>query len=155
MTPVFINKIPLINRWKAPLDFGNSWHGKRIFGDNKTWRGLIGAVLVGKLSGIIIFHYLFPSSSLIWAAWLGTLLGFGALAGDAIESFFKRQFGKKPGEKWFPFDQIDFILGAILASLFMIRLPLYSYLITVISYFSLHMIAVYIGYLLKLKDKPI
>jgi CDP-2,3-bis-(O-geranylgeranyl)-sn-glycerol synthase len=41
------------------------------------------------------------------------LLGFGALAGDSIKSFFKRRVGVKPGKRWFPFDQIDFVIGAL------------------------------------------
>ena len=41
---------------------------------------------------------------------------FGALLGDIIESFFKRRIGKKRGEDWIPFDQIDFILGVFFFS---------------------------------------
>ena len=40
-------------------------------------------------------------------------ISFGALIGDIIESFFKRRIGKGRGEDWIPFDQIDFILGAL------------------------------------------
>ncbi len=40
------------------------------------------------------------------------MLGMGALAGDAVKSFFKRQIGAKPGNMWPPFDQIDFVVGA-------------------------------------------
>jgi CDP-2,3-bis-(O-geranylgeranyl)-sn-glycerol synthase len=41
---------------------------------------------------------------------------FGALLGDIIESFFKRRVGRKRGEDWIPFDQIDFILGVLFFS---------------------------------------
>jgi CDP-2,3-bis-(O-geranylgeranyl)-sn-glycerol synthase len=38
---------------------------------------------------------------------------FGALFGDITKSFFKRRVGKNRGEDWIPFDQIDFIAGAL------------------------------------------
>jgi CDP-diglyceride synthetase len=36
------------------------------------------------------------------------------MTGDAVKSFFKRRLGITPGKSWFPFDQLDFVLGAIL-----------------------------------------
>ncbi|MFY9823898.1 MAG: CDP-archaeol synthase [Thermoanaerobaculia bacterium] len=45
---------------------------------------------------------------------LGFLLGLGAMAGDAVKSFFKRRLGIAPGHPWIPFDQIDFQIGALL-----------------------------------------
>jgi len=44
---------------------------------------------------------------------------FGALIGDIIKSFFKRRIGKKRGQDWIPFDQIDFILGVLFFSFLM------------------------------------
>ena len=41
---------------------------------------------------------------------------FGALLGDIVESFFKRRVGRKRGENWIPFDQLDFILGVLFFS---------------------------------------
>lgn len=156
MAPILINKIPIINRWDTPLDFGKNWQGKVIFGNNKTWRGLLFGTLVGAFAGLLIYPHLFlQGQTLYWSALLGGLLGFGALAGDSIESFFKRRVGKLPGEVWFPFDQTDYIIGGLLMSLFVVHLPLASYLITLVSYFILHLLSSYIGYMLKLKDKPI
>ena len=153
-SPVFFNKIPLINRWDTPLDFGKSLNGKRIFGDNKKWRGLIGGVLIGALGAGFIYSWqnLLPGTNHVL---LGGLMGFGALIGDSLESFIKRQFGKKPGEKWFPFDQTDYIIGGLLASLILINFELKIYLFILMLYFGLHLIASYIGYLIKLKDYPI
>jgi CDP-2,3-bis-(O-geranylgeranyl)-sn-glycerol synthase len=39
-------------------------------------------------------------------------MAFGALAGDAVKSFFKRQIGIAPGHRWLGPDQLDFIVGA-------------------------------------------
>ena len=38
--PVWANKIRWLKDWQAPLDFGKTFRGKRLFGQNKTWRGL-------------------------------------------------------------------------------------------------------------------
>jgi CDP-archaeol synthase len=36
----------------------------------------------------------------------GLLISFGALAGDSIKSFFKRQIGIRSGASWLVFDQL-------------------------------------------------
>jgi len=36
-----------------------------------------------------------------------------------IKSFFKRRAGKKRGEDWIPFDQLDFVLGVLFFSFIM------------------------------------
>jgi len=164
-SPVFANKISLINWITTPLDFGKKYRGIRIFGDNKTWRGLIFGTLIGLLvillqiygyhhsawlrsiSGGVVYNH-----SLIL---LGPLMGFGALLGDAIESFFKRQARVKPGNTWFPFDQIDYIIGGLLFSLPVITLGVKYYFLILVVWLLLHLISSYIGYLVGLKTKPI
>jgi CDP-diglyceride synthetase len=86
---------------------------------------------------------------------VGPLFGLGALGGDAIESFFKRQRNVEPGHGWFPFDQTDYIIGGALATAPFIRLELGQYVILIIFWLVVHIVASYIGYLLKLKERPI
>lgn len=157
--PVFANKIPLLNRWKTPMDFGKSYRGKRILGDNKTWRGFMSGVLVGGLVAAIQYVVWLPSElsgkSFVFCVGLGALLGAGALAGDGLESFAKRRANIPPGTSWIPFDQIDYIIGGILVSLLAIRLPIETYIWIVLIYFALHFVFAYIGYMLHLKERPI
>ncbi len=163
-TPVLANKIPFINKWDTPMDFGKEYRTKRILGKNKTWRGFCFGVLVAILI-YLLQRYLYVNNEVIrsiisidystTSLWLGFLLGAGALLGDAVESFFKRQLGISSGEAWFPFDQIDYIVGGILLSSLVIILPLRHYLVLLFIWFGLHLISSYIGYLLGLKDKPI
>jgi CDP-2,3-bis-(O-geranylgeranyl)-sn-glycerol synthase len=114
------------------IDSGKKWKdGRRILGDGKTWRGLIAGAFVGMICGfglsvvakfgvtidfpIILNDYTgFPLMIPI----IGSIC-FGALFGDIIKSFFKRRIGKKRGEDWIPFDQIDFILGVLFFSFLM------------------------------------
>lgn len=157
IAPTLANRIPIINQWNLPLDFGKSYRGVRIFGQNKTWRGLIaGVVLAGLTASIesgLAYHAL--AQDHLWFTLAGMLMGFGALAGDAIESFFKRQRGIKAGESWFPYDQIDYIIGGLLAVAPFIQW--YSTLVfnVFIIYFGLHLAINYLAYLAGLKDKPI
>jgi CDP-2,3-bis-(O-geranylgeranyl)-sn-glycerol synthase len=83
------------------------------------------------------------------------LFAIGALGGDALKSFFKRQFGIAPGGTWFPFDQIDYIIGGSLAVLPFIHLTIGQYIILLVVWTVAVLITTYIGWLLKLKDSPI
>lgn len=159
MSPVFANHIPLLNRWNTPVDFGKKYRGKRLLGDNKRWRGIAFGTFVGIMTALIEFaiisRFIFSFRTALAVAVSGALMGFGALAGDAIESFFKRQAGVKPGHSWFPFDQIDYIIGGLLMSYPVIGWPASLALTIFLLYFGLHIIVSYLGYLVGLKDKPI
>ncbi len=96
-------------RGKTQLDFGKTFRGKPVFGASKTVRGFVGGALCGALLGGIQQYAFGKPNGLL----LGVLLGFGAMSGDAAKSFFKRQYGIPPGRSWFPFDQLDFIVGAL------------------------------------------
>ena len=124
--PVFVCKIKGLSKFNLPIDNYKKYRGYRILGDNKTWRGLISGTIIGGVLGVVLYAVslfdlgLFNSiSSLIDFFVFGVLSGFGALFGDAIMSFFKRQFGIKSGEAWIPFDYIDYILGMYLFTFFL------------------------------------
>jgi len=164
-TPVFAKRIPFLKKLEYPIDFYKTYKGIRIFGDHKTMRGLITGIIIAILTAGIqqaIYNNSpelrnalgFDFSSINFFVY-GFLAGFGALIGDAIKSFFKRRVNIKPGATWFPFDQIDYIIGGIVFLIPLIRLSFLDYLITFIVWFAMHLISTYIGFLLKLKDKPI
>lgn len=160
MSPVFANKIPVLKDWKTPLDLGQSYQGKRLFGNNKTWRGLVFGVMVAGLAGYLEFQLLFKnapplSGGAVFYIIIAMLMGAGALLGDAVESFFKRQANVEPGHSWFPFDQLDYIIGGLLLS-WPVMLWSFSQVISIlVIYFGLHLAVSYLGFRLKLKDKPI
>lgn len=168
--PVFANKIPLLNRWKTPVDLGKSYKGRRITGDNKTWRGIVFGIVVAIITSciqreialdraadsaffaeagrIIKFGYLD-----FWV--LGALQGLGALAGDVFESFVKRQRGIASGGTWFPFDQLDYIIGGLALSALYAPLNLKGYALTIAVWFVLHLVATNTGYLVGLRERPV
>lgn len=165
LAPILANNIPQLQKYSQPIDFGKTYRGKRILGDHKTFRGFAAGVFMGvfialiqmisytnssfvrDISGIVDYSrpiYLF----------MGAALGFGALFGDSLKSFFKRQIGVAPGKAWVPFDQIDFIIGGILFSLPFIRLEVRMYVLIIAAMALLHPVANILGWLLKLKSKP-
>jgi CDP-2,3-bis-(O-geranylgeranyl)-sn-glycerol synthase len=164
--PILAAKTPLFSSLNARMDFGGTFRGKAVFGANKTWRGLASGIIAAvaviyaqqllfqdsDYSFLNVQHsqYLYESPVL-----LGILFGSGALLGDAIESFFKRQTNLQPGASWFPFDQIDYIIGGCLASLMVITLPLSVYATILAVWSLLHLLFSYVGYLLHMKPHPI
>jgi len=145
MTPVFVAKIPLLKDFDYPLDSYQKINGKRIFGDHKTIRGLIFGLILGVITSLIIHQSIL----------LGFILSLGALGGDSIKSFLKRQVNISEGKSWFPFDQIDYIIGGLICSVLIIKLPFSYYVVIFILYFLLHLIITAIGYLLGFKKEII
>lgn len=164
--PVFASRIPLIAHLDMPIDAHKHFRGRRIFGNNKTLRGLLAGVLIGIVTCILQgFAYrqmswirtmsLISYESYATCFALGLALGFGALAGDAIKSFFKRQFAVPSGKAWFPFDQIDYIVGGLLLASIVVDLPHSAYWWIGLIWFLIHPVATFIAWLLGLKDSPI
>jgi CDP-2,3-bis-(O-geranylgeranyl)-sn-glycerol synthase len=158
-------KIAFLKKYNFPVDCYIKIKGNRLLGSHKTVRGFIAAVLVGML--VCYLEVLWYGTS-FWVrenvpvdyytvnpVMLGGLLGFGALFGDAIKSFFKRLKSIQPGGSWFPFDQIDYILGGIIFSLISIQIPVVHYLFIFIVWFLMHPLMTFFGYLLKLRRKPL
>lgn len=164
--PIFAARLPGVRRFNMPIDGGKTWHGQEIFGSHKTWRGLISGLIVGV---IIVWVQQLCAAHFGWAQWLagtvdyhtlptipfGLALGFGALGGDAIKSFFKRRVGVPSGKSWLPFDQLDYVIGASLMSLLFVVLPWYMYVWLVLVWFTMHIAATYVGWLLRIRDEPI
>jgi CDP-2,3-bis-(O-geranylgeranyl)-sn-glycerol synthase len=164
VSPLYADKIPLLRNLSYPLDFNKTISGKVVFGKNKTWRGAILAVVVG----IVITslqHFLFPHSSWIRSIsgpidyqtinyiLLGALLGGGAILGDAVESFAKRRLVIRPGSTWFPYDQIDYIVGGMVLSLFAVKLNFFRYVLVLIVWFFIHILASYLSLLTGIKKR--
>lgn len=117
--------------WRAlarPIDAGAMVRGRRLFGDSKTWRGVVTAV-VGSVAAVALQRLAHGSVP----AWLevvdygatsplllGAALGVGATAGELPNSFVKRQLGIAPGKTtsgvwaivFFAWDQVDLVVGA-------------------------------------------
>ena len=102
-----------------------------------------------------------------WAvALFGGFVGFMALVGDAVKSYFKRRTGRPRGKPWVPFDQLDFVVFGLLAMA--LAAPLLAdgwvkaallgdwVVLTTLVVLTplLHFLVNVIGYVLKLKEVP-
>ncbi len=164
--PLLAARIPGINHWNARLDFGKRFHGRPLLGSHKTWRGLLSGMI---LATVVLWLQQIAAATFditevftgsidygsLPTPLLGPLFGLGALGGDAIESFFKRRRGTKSGGAWVPFDQIDYIIGAVLVSLPFVILSLRQYVFIFIIWFLMHLLGTYVGWRIGIKDQPI
>ena len=140
-TPVLVKSVPLFN---TSIDGGFTLGGERLFGKNKTWRGLILGILVAMLVAML-------QHGDVGAYKLGFLLGTGALLGDLTGSFIKRRFHFKPGQSFVVLDQIDWVLGSLLFLQLQTKTSWFIMALAIVLYGLLHPIFNLLGYYLKLK----
>ncbi|MFO7306929.1 MAG: CDP-archaeol synthase [Gammaproteobacteria bacterium] len=94
--PVILSKL-LRERPGVPLDLGYRLpDGQRLFGDHKTWRGLLTGIAVGALL----------SKVLGMPAWVGAGFAAASLLGDALSSAIKRRLHLRPGTEIPVLDQV-------------------------------------------------
>lgn len=159
MAPVFAQR--LFPTWQAPVDFGCTVRGRRLFGSHKTWRGMAAGVAAGAAI-FMIQQFLFVEFGVVrdlsafdyprQPALLGAWLGLGALTGDLVRSAAKRQMDIAPGHPWVPFDQIDWLVGALAFGWIALDLP-FALLISVLAVGIMsHVLVNIVGYLLRLRQ---
>lgn len=93
----------LLQPLARPLDGGATLRGRRIFGENKTWRG---ALTMG--AGVVLMTLVLSRLPEYWSKLplpiqrsgpllFGCLLGLGTVLGELPNSFLKRQLDIPPG----------------------------------------------------------
>ena len=125
---VLVLRYDLLRPLKRPLDAGRTFRGRRILGDNKTWRG---AIMMG--GGVVVLTLLLSLWPTYWDALpddlsdagplaVGALVGLAVVVGELPNSFFKRQLGIAPGTQrrsaagiaLIVWDQADFVPFVVL-----------------------------------------
>jgi|TARA_Y100000294_G_scaffold175116_1_gene194525 CDP-2,3-bis-(O-geranylgeranyl)-sn-glycerol synthase len=151
MAPVIVKNI--FNNLEFPLDFNKKIKNKPIFGKNKTFRGLIFgilfAVIIAYLQFLFYNNNLFVNISIVnYSDWLliGLLMGFGTIFGDLVESFVKRRMNYESGKSFIPWDQMDFVIGALIFVYPIVKLSLDKIIIILLLSFILHIIANHIAF---------
>jgi CDP-archaeol synthase len=157
----------------VPLDGGRTLVGKRLLGDNKTWRGFAGMVpAVGAAFVLLslVVRELMPgwwaglwSLSLPAYGLLGCWTGLGFMAGELPNSFLKRQCGIAPGaapaHPWarvvcFLGDRSDSILGGFLALALVVPAPVTILLYLLLIGPSVHWMFSLLLFFLGVKARP-
>ena len=157
MAPVMVKKIGL---FAFPIDFNKRIGNAPLLGKNKTFRGLIFgiafAIIIAVLQNMAHNIEFFRGISFIdYQNWLlfGLLMGFGALAGDLAKSFFKRRVGINPGDKFVPFDQTDFVVGALIFIMPVFKVTLAIFIVSLLLSFVLHIIVNHVAFYLKIRGE--
>jgi len=156
---VIANMAPVLFR---RINFLNISINKKYLGANKTYRGFFFGIITAILFALLqvylypfIKEYCIIDYTKINPIIFGFLMGFGALLGDSVESFFKRRVNIKPGEPWIPFDQIDWIIGANILIFMYIKIDYINILISILIFSFMHPIVNIISYLLGLQKNKI
>lgn len=165
VSPIILVKFKSLDFIKKPIDFGLKFRGNRVFGDHKTILGFVGGIVAATVTFTVqkqlfidydfIRDFCYIDYSEFNVFLYGFLFGFGALGGDAVKSFFKRQIGIEPGKAWPPFDQLDYIIGTILITYPFVQLATLEYVLMLVIWALIHVISTYVGFVIKLKSSPI
>jgi CDP-2,3-bis-(O-geranylgeranyl)-sn-glycerol synthase len=144
------NATPVLAGGGPKMDFGKNFvDGKRIFGNNKTFRGFLFGWVIGMLVGSVEF-VVFPGFPVLFIV----LIPLGALLGDLTGAFIKRRIGIVPGGLLPIVDQVDFVVGALV---FSIPLAIVSWELAVTVLIitpPIHLFTNFLAYKLKLKKHP-
>ena len=156
-----------------PLDNGKTLRdGKRLFGDNKTYKGLLGYVAFALFSCVVWglvcrfckfehlnFFYVNYQNNVFYNAFIGVLLGLAYSLFELPNSFLKRRVDIVPGKTasgfkkvFFVFlDQADSIFGCVLVLRIFYRYSFLFYICYVLLGAATHILVNVILYLCKLR----
>jgi hypothetical protein len=161
-------KYDLLRFLKKPLDFRLSFRGKRLLGENKTWRGLVIQTLCCTLGGVMqgwlqrrgfIPHWLPFLDYTEFGPLIGLLLGLGMTLGELPNSFLKRQFDIPPGKRkgglggalFLVLDQVDLTLGIWFFFFLLVEPPVLLVVWSLALTLVLHLSVSGLGYILKMR----
>lgn len=161
-------------KWlQIPMDGGKSLKdGKRVFGDNKTWKGFLGYVVLNIICMVLLglfcknagiekynMFYQTTANTLGNNVFIGLLLGVAYGVFELPNSFMKRRLGIIPGKSlsgvqklFFVFmDQADSVFGCVLVVCIYHPMSLGFYVLYVLVGAVTHILINMLLYLLKLR----
>lgn len=148
---VFANGVPVVahrvmgGHFAWPVDQGKNFiDGRRLFGNSKTWRGVIASVL----------------ATAVLAQWLhygliiGALVAAAALSGDLFSSFIKRRLGMRSSSMAPLLDQIPESLFPALLMMHRFSLDEKDVVILVLAFIILELLLSGIAFRLGIRTTP-
>ena len=143
-TPVIAKKI-FGERFAYPLDGGFKFlDGRALFGQSKTLRGVVLAVLVTTAGA--------PLIGIDWG--IGALVGSLAMVGDLASSFLKRRMALPPSSRASGLDQIPEALFPLLACRNPLSLTMVDIGATAALFFIGEVLLSRVLYAYRLRDRP-
>jgi len=168
MAPPLVKKLKLLEFLNIPLDFGKKFRdGRPLFGRNKTYRGflvgILGGVIGAYLQMLLYKFSIFQTLSINGIDYsnyqtiilIGVLMGAGAIAGDLVESFFKRRLNIDSGVSFVPWDQTDLVIGAYIFvfPLIYMFISWQLFLCSLVVTFCLHIITNHLSFYLHIRSE--
>jgi CDP-2,3-bis-(O-geranylgeranyl)-sn-glycerol synthase len=151
------NGTPVLAGGGTKMDFGRNFiDGKRVFGNNKTFRGFFFGWAVGFLVGILEgFVFGFENYPVLFSI----MIPLGALLGDLTGAFIKRRLSIQPGGLLPIVDQIDFVVGAVVFALPLALTGVFALtwqvaVVVLVITPPIHLLTNFGAYKLKLKKHP-
>lgn len=167
-------KLKILKKLNTPMDFGKNFiDGKRIFGDNKTWKGFVGYLLFNVIFSVGLgllwnalkitdmnFFYESMENNVINNLGIGILLGLGYSLFELPNSFIKRRLDIKPGKTIngikkviFVFlDQADSVFGCCLVVSLFYNMTLTFYMLYVLLGAITHILLNVLLYFMRLRE---
>jgi hypothetical protein len=165
----FCIKYDILAFLRRPIDRGRNFRGKRIFGANKTYRGVVVVALgtaigfglqslllhrISSVRSIELFDYAFFQS-----VTLGLTVGVAAMLSELPNSFIKRRFEIAPGSAargwmgviFYVYDQIDFLLGAWLVLAIVVPVTVERALLSAVLLLIAHQLMSSVGHALGMR----
>jgi hypothetical protein len=161
--------LDLFEGLKRPLDGGATIGGRRLFGDNKTWRGALFMVAGPALAAVLLtrwpaFRDALPDAvsdapPLLW----GALVGLGVVVGELPNSFLKRRLDIAPGTQrrgagglaLIVLDQADLVPGVWLCLAPVYVLPVATAAVAFAAVTAVHLVINVIGYAVGARTSPL
>lgn len=152
------NAFPPLLKGTRPVDNGKKIGKNRLLGDGKTIEGTLGGIAFGLFFGFIqiYFQSMIPSyfGLAIMTIPLIAALSVGAILGDMMDSFIKRRFGIKRGERITLVNRLDFIVGALILSYPFYKIGWEHVIILLILTPIIHKLSNILAFALKIKKVP-
>lgn len=139
---------PFVRSWKG----WNPPIARRHLGSHKTVLGFAAGVGTAVLVAWLQSRIAWDGSLADTGAWLGLRFGLGAMAGDSAKSFLKRRMGIAPGARWIPFDQLDFVVGALVLTWSRASLSWIDVAVILVVTAVGHVLVNHLGYWLGIRD---
>lgn len=166
-------KSKILKRLEIPIDGNKKFiDGKRIFGDNKTCKGLIGYIVLNILTaciwGLICsaskieqynFLYINHDNTFTYNIVLGILLGLAYAICELPNSFIKRRLNILPGKTtkgakkifFILLDQADSVIGCVLVVNYFYKMTLFMILGYIVLGTITHILINMMLYFMKLR----
>lgn len=166
-------KLPILKKLAVPMDANKTLKdGKRILGDNKTWKGFAGYIILNIILSILWgvtckntklnnynFFYVSHQNTFYYNLLIGFLIGLFYALFELPNSFLKRRLNIEPGKTksgfkkyFFIFlDQADSIFGVCLVVALFYKLGIGFYFLYVLIGAFTHIVFNVLLYFLKLR----